>query len=403
MAAPPSVSQQVLAFAALTLVSTAIGFTMKISQTGGRYGYNVLSVTAMTELFKLTSSTIIAGQIIFRSSVETGKDCAGETQGFVQQNFSWALLAHEVGLAFAYAVVNFVTFGVIAYAPASMFFLFKAASPVVTAIMLRFLTNRNVSVVQWAAVVMQMIGLIATQYSPECARHRGVSADATAVPTIAYVFIFINVAVACAAGVWNEHVVKTYGTSVNAQNMLLYSVGCGLNVLLFFVVPATVVGGVAGLSFFEGYSWGAFGVICANGAVGLVITAVYKYADVVVKTFGLAGSTVTLFALEASGVLPAGKRAASLSAASFCGTVVVFYAAYLYIAKPMTVEELCRGDEEKSSPLPDDSPGVPVPKDEVRPRWWWWLVRDRRALIGIMLTVATLLAMSIRFDECLPA
>jgi hypothetical protein len=61
---------------------------------------------------------------------------------------------------------------------------------------------------------------------------------------------------------------------------------------------------------------------------------VYKYADVVVKTFGLAGSTVTLFLLEKFGFLPM-SSSSTPALVVLGGAVVVFYAAYLYIAPPL--------------------------------------------------------------------
>jgi hypothetical protein len=52
------------------------------------------------------------------------------------------------------------------------------------------------------------------------------------------------------------------------------------------------------VGFFEGYTWLAFGVIVANSLMGLVITAVYKYADALVKTFATACATATLYLLN---------------------------------------------------------------------------------------------------------
>jgi hypothetical protein len=83
-------------------------------------------------------------------------------------------------------------------------------------------------------------------------------------------------------------------------------------------------------TFFEGFNYPVLCVICANGSVGLIITAVYKYADVVVKTFGLAGSTVALFLLELAGLIPGTGKGVPM-ACTILGASVVFYAAYLYI------------------------------------------------------------------------
>lgn len=85
--------------------------------------------------------------------------------------------------------------------------------------------------------------------------------------------------------------------------------------------------------FFDGFNnWRVFGVVIANGSVGLVITAVYKYADVVVKTFGIAGSVVTLYLLETMGVLSAkGQQRTSQGPIALLGASIVFLASYVYI------------------------------------------------------------------------
>jgi hypothetical protein len=323
----PTFNQKLLALVSLTLVSTAIGFFMKISGVKGKYHYSPMSAVFFTETFKLVVSTAIIGRLIHaQTTEENGGDCAKEAERFAEENYTWKVGVHNAGLAFAYAIVNLVTFGVFAHAPASTFFLLKAASPVVTAIMLAVLVKRPISGQQWASILMQCVGLAATQIDP-C------SLKLTLTP-IAYMYLIINIAVSCGAGVWNEHIVKTFNVSVNAQNSMMYSWGAAINLVLFFVLPAAYIGGSSDVGFLEGYNWSVIGVIVASGSVGLVITAVYKYADVVVKTFGLAGSTVTLFILEAVGVLPSANTGPPRMAAVF-GAVIVFYASYVYIAPPL--------------------------------------------------------------------
>lgn len=319
----PSFAQQLYALLALTLVSTAIGFTMKYAQVAGTYKFSPASAVVMTELFKFVSSILLAAKILHTESATEQVPFRHSLNLFVQKNFTTTVFLHELGLAFAYSVVNIVTYPIFQHAPASVFFLLKAASPVVTAVMLRVLVNRTASPVQWFAISMQCVGLIVTQYNA-CTGSAVVSA-------LGYFLIVVNVAVACFAGVWNEHIIKNHGTSVNAQNMILYSCGMCINFVVFLLLPHTMLGLERPFEFFEGYNWSVVALIIANGSVGLVITAVYKYADVVVKTFGLAGSTVTLFLLEKFGLLPTSKISTPTSVV-LAGSVVVFYAAYLYIA-----------------------------------------------------------------------
>lgn len=332
----PTTKQQVLALLALTAVSTAIGFTMKRSQISGKYKFSPASAVVMTELFKLVASLIIITKLLFNAVAEKPKGTTTIKQELIiyyNENVSTKVVMHLVGLAFAYSIVNLVTFGIFLAAPASMFFLMKAGSPVITALMLKALVNRDINVVQWISVIMQCVGLVVTQFNP-CTK-------SGALTSLGYILIAVNIGVSCGCGVWNEQIIKTYGTSVNAQNAILYACGVMVNLSVYFFVPGTFFGlsatDASSMSFFDGYNWSVGAVIIANGSVGLVITAVYKYADVVVKTFGLAGSTVTLYALEASGILPSSSHSVS-TMATLMGASVVFYAAYLYIA-PRRMQE----------------------------------------------------------------
>merc|ERR1719197_1627551 len=120
----------------------------------------------------------------------------------------------------------------------------------------------------------------------------------------------------------------------------MYLLGVVINFLLFYTPQATkLLGGAIDERppyFLYGFdNWKVLGVVVANGSVGLVITAVYKYADVVVKTFGIAGSVVTLYLLETIQVLPS-KNAdvdsrVGQGPIAFLGASIVFLASYLYI------------------------------------------------------------------------
>eukprot|EP00760_Papus_ankaliazontas_P033785 PhM_4_TR673/c0_g1_i1/m.52472/K15272/SLC35A1_2_3; solute carrier family 35 (UDP-sugar transporter), member A1/2/3 len=271
-------TQKLIALLSLWAVSTCIGFTFKISQVKGRYNYNPASAVVMTELFKLVSSIVVAATVVMREmrdvpapSSITVTSFWESYKTFYASSLSRELVGHTLGLAVSYAVVNNVSFAIFIHAPASSFFLLKAASPVITAVMLRVMVSRQISVVQWVSIIMQMGALVLTQYNG-CTR----SSELT---FLAYFLIIVNVAVSCAAGVWNEHIVKTCGGSVNVLNTVLYCWGILVNLILYVLLPPSWIGGGATLGFFDGYSWAVWGVICANGVLGLVITAVYKYAD----------------------------------------------------------------------------------------------------------------------------
>jgi hypothetical protein len=110
---------------------------------------------------------------------------------------------------------------------------------------------------------------------------------------------------------------------MHVMNMSLYSTGAAINLLLH-VITRIVKPGEPG--FFSGYGQpGAVLVILSNVLIGLVMTAVYKYADAIIKCFATAMSTAIL--LYISPIL----FGVQMSFLVLPGTTVVFIATWLYM------------------------------------------------------------------------
>jgi len=135
-----------------------------------------------------------------------------------------------------------------------------------------------------------MAGLIVVQYD---------SCKSTPIlPLIAYALLSIHVLISSICGVWNEWCIKNLGVSMHIQNMILYIVGTMLNFALYFILPPSLYGLEERVGFFEGYDGSAMLVVFMNSIIGIVLVAVYKYADVIVKTFAFACSTSILYAIN---------------------------------------------------------------------------------------------------------
>merc|ERR1712039_65597 len=123
----------------------------------------------------------------------------------------------------------------------------------------------------------------------------------------------------------NEFLVKNYKIGLNVQNSTLYFGGSLLNLFAFFALP-NPNNTQKDIGFFDGYdNVLAIGVVFCNAMIGLAITAVYKYADAVVKCFS---SDITAVVLMVISSFFFGLKS---SVTMWCGVFVVTFAVHLYI------------------------------------------------------------------------
>ena len=238
---------------------------------------------------------------------------------------SVGLFRHMASLAFLYFVNNQLSFVLLMTLDPATISLFKACSTILAAVMLWCCFARDILSLQWLALLMQIVGMLVVLYDP----NRGLRGVAASLAS--YLLLILSVSITAVCSVWNEFVVKSYAANLMAQNVVLYALGTLYNVLYFAYGPdlyhadghvhshaelhgtlhvlsnATAMDAAPAWSddsaptsvgFFSGYSVLAVLVIVANSVMGLVITAVYKYADAVVKTFATACATAVLFVLN---------------------------------------------------------------------------------------------------------
>ncbi|TEA11053.1 CMP-sialic acid transporter 2 [Colletotrichum sidae] len=357
----------------LVAIQVGIGIIMKVSQTGGSYSFSPSASVTISEFFKMLLSTIFfyneckrraadgirpstrgggSGYSSLatselptneRSSLDEKREEEGLNGSASSSSSSstdkhtgplpkldvrtyWSYVRGEVTRDVRYGFCNLALFYVLINN--SIFVSYKMADPgtiqltksgvtFITALVMIATLNTKISKIQWIAIVMQICGLMVTQYNPQ---------TGTTYPFSTYFILLFQVFLSAASGVYNQALLKTDDSSLHADNMILYAAGASMNLICHIVIK-TLKADEPG--FFEGYnSFGAIMVIVSNVFIGLAITAVYKYADAVIKCFATAVATGIL--LYVSPVLFGTK----LSFLVLPGTVVVFVASWLYMDNP---------------------------------------------------------------------
>ncbi|PHH66650.1 hypothetical protein CDD81_6487 [Ophiocordyceps australis] len=221
-------------------------------------------------------------------------------------------------LALAYTLINNSIFLSYHLADPGTIQLVKTSGTLVTAVIMVTALKTSISNTQWAAVFIQMFGLILTQYKP---------GSGSAYPSSTYAILVFQVFLSSSSSVYNQHLLKLNANSLHADNMVLYASGAAVNLvchlIIFFATPNEP-------AFFQGYGdIRAILVILSNIFIGLAITSVYKYADAVIKCFATAAATGILLYL--SPII----FGAELGSFVIVGTLIVFVSSWLYIAFPL--------------------------------------------------------------------
>lgn len=311
---------KVAACASLVTVSTLVGVLYKMSQaSGGGFKYSTTSAITISEFvkfwlsfgFHVMDTTPVAGSSRFATAVEKARE----------QLPQWAVMQIWV-LSLLYTLNNQLSFFVYTIADPGTVFLFKSASTMIVAVIQIIFAGKSFSLEQWRAMGLQACGMIVVQYDP--------CKNKPMYPILAYVCMVISATVTAICAARNEHLVQKITISLHVQNMTLYAGGVWMNLIAFMILP-NPNSSQASLGFFDGYDNPlAIGVVFANSIIGIVITAVYKYADAVTKCIASDCTAVLLCIISTIFFrLPS-------SITLWCGVAVVCCAVHLYThaAKP---------------------------------------------------------------------
>lgn len=305
--------------AALVSLQIVVGLVYKLSQkSSASYSYSTFSALAIAEAIKFGISAFLNS----RTTPERGHSALPtttkhETTAPSLARVPQAVYAKILALAAMYCINNQLTFTIFLTADPASMNIFKSGSTLITAVISMVLLHRQITRQQWAAIVLQVSGLFVTQYDA--------CKDRMTLPGATYALLLLSVTITALSGVWNEYQLKTLPLTLHQQNMVLYAGGFVLNAGGHFAKAALTDGGVPG--FFSGYDASSIAVVAVNACFGIVVTAVYKYADSIMKCLANAVTTVLLLGL--SWML----FGLQLNGAILAGCVVVIVAVALYSIK----------------------------------------------------------------------
>eukprot|EP00435_Cladocopium_sp_Y103_P051535 s1157_g16.t1 len=308
-----TIRTKILAGAGMVCISTTVGILYKASQAAsGGFKYSTTGAICMAEFVKLAMS---AGFHLFDKSHGQSLQVKKAVSNAMEQ-LSFYAFRHIYFLAILYMINNQLSFYIYTMVDPGTVFLFKAASTMIVAAVQCTFAGKKFTWEQWKAMMLQACGMITVQYDP--CKGAGVYSP------FAYGCLCLSTAITAISAARNEFLVKNFQITLNVQNAVLYSGGVIFNLLAFLLLPNPNSKN-ANIGFFEGYDFLAIGVVCSNALIGIVITAVYKYADAVVKCIASDITAVLLI------ILSSFFFGLHSSLTMWCGVFTVTFAVHLYI------------------------------------------------------------------------
>lgn len=303
--------------ACLVALQVTVGLVYKLSQKkSSSYSYSTFSALAIAESVKFGISAALHHRFRRPSADRIPVTKHDIVPNGASSNY-WKILA----LALMYCINNQLTFSIFLTADPASINIFKSGSTIITAAISCMLLGRYVTWPQWAAILLQVTGLFVTQYDA--------CKSQMVLPVATYTLLSVSVSITALSGVWNEHQLKTLPLSLHQQNMVLYAGGFVFNAA-GHVLKSRLSTNVPG--FFSGYDGASIAVVAVNACFGVVVTAVYKYADSIMKCLANAVTTVLLLGLSWL------MFDLQLHATILAGCVTVVVAVGLYSTTPPTTE-----------------------------------------------------------------
>jgi hypothetical protein len=303
-------------------VSLALSFRAAQDETG-KYPFDPAAVLVVAEILKFLLS------LTLYSRSENANKPEGWYVAFKSEIQSTPTLLYSCfALAVLYCANNNISFLLFQWMDGANINLFKSGSSFVSTLLLRFALHRGISSIQWAAVGLQVCGLAISQFG-------ATGTNAPLLSASAYFVLLISLTITSICSVYNDKVLKDHANvaSLHTVNALLYAVGATLNGLVYLFTSTTSE--IIRPSFFSGFdrpfTWV---VLFFNTVIGIVVSAVYKYADATIKTFASACATSALLLVNILIYNQDFKIVVVLAC------ITVFIATYLYATNPVVTNQI---------------------------------------------------------------
>jgi glycerol-3-phosphate cytidylyltransferase len=269
-------------------MATIQPIVVQFSKVNGRVEYHMSSAVFYTEFLKLIVS--IALWALMPPTSTSLPVTVSEDDKLCKCPPSPAAVSKVMGvMAYAvpaalYIAQNNLTIRAMSYLDPPTFQLWVTFRLIPAALLTRFVLKRSVSLVQWIALILLMIGMGVTTF--KLSGSVDVSNESADDKFHGILLVLLNGCLSAMSGVTNEWLLKYQDTSLpmTLKNARMYAFGALL------AIPTMRLPWTPGA--LHGFSPNAWAVVWTNAALGLSVSLVLRYADNLVKNFTSAAAVL---------------------------------------------------------------------------------------------------------------
>jgi len=263
-------SPNTLAAALVLTVATSAQslLTTASKNANGKYDYNVATVPFLSELCKLTVSSIL----LYR---EYSQNPSGTN---ITTNWKSVMLFPIPSII--YLLHHSITFPLLRYVDPSTYQILGNLKIVTTGLASRMVLGRKLCRLKWLALLLLTVGTTTSQLG-------GKGGGTFSAPWQGYALGVANALLSAFAGVYTEYLMKKNEDTIHWQNIQLYAFGVLFNIIRLTCddIRNDFHHGAWPIILFEGYTTITFLVVFNLAFSGLLVSFVMKYADTIAKVF----------------------------------------------------------------------------------------------------------------------
>jgi len=187
--------------------------------------------------------------------------------------------------AFLYTLQNNLLFISLSHLSGAVYQVTYQLKILTTAVLSGIILRKTFSLVQWMALLLLTAGVAFIQVP----REQSTVAVAKGNPIVGLIAVSLQCVTSGLAGVYLEKILKQTDASIWLRNIQLGAFGIGFGLFVTFQKDGELI---SKAGFTQGYSGLVWCVIFLQAVGGLVVAAVLKYADNILKCFGNAVSII---------------------------------------------------------------------------------------------------------------